>query len=375
VLKSIDVLIGVAVVMLVVSAAVTALTQFFLSAMQAKGKKLKVGIADLLQLITPNFDRQCAERIADALLRHPLVRRGDGKLSEAIHREELIKMLLALSTATGAHALTDADRAVLKAALDANGIKDPAAVLENARSLVLQLEMSHPELSNARRTDLALLQEAASSFLAKIHSWFDQTIDRTVDRFTFTARTVTFCCAAGVVVLLQLDTIALINQLSMDSQLRNTLVQQAMKVNASQPAAPASTTPQDVPAAVTQLQQDLDANRDQIRGLASLGLFRVPESVGDWAKEFQSGNIIMKIAGLLISMVLLSLGAPFWYSALKTLIGLRSVLAGKDDEQRQQRQTQTETSAPAVAVAAAGAGAGAGAGAPAALRGERGFLG
>jgi hypothetical protein len=372
VLKSIDILIGVAVVMLVVSAAVTALTQFFLHIMQAKGKKLKEGIGDLLELIAPSFERQCTERIADTILKHPLVCRGDGKLSEAIHREELVKMLLELSTATGTNALNEADQRALKAALEANGIKDPAAVLENARSLLLQLEMSHPELSNAMRTDLALLQEAASSFLAKIHSWFDQTIDRTVDRFTFTARKVTFCCATGVVVFLQLDTIALINQLSMDSQLRNTLVQQAMKVSATQPAAPDSTTPQNVPAAVKQLQQDLDANRDQIRDIASFGLFRVPESVGEWAKEFQSGNIIMKIAGLLISMVLLSLGAPFWYNALKTLIGLRSVIAGKDDEQRKQRQTQTpETSAPAIAVAAAGAGSGT----PAALRGERGFLG
>jgi hypothetical protein len=47
VLKSVDILIGIAVVMLVVSAAVTALTQFFLHIMQAKGKKLKEGISDL----------------------------------------------------------------------------------------------------------------------------------------------------------------------------------------------------------------------------------------------------------------------------------------------------------------------------------------
>jgi hypothetical protein len=360
-LKSIDVLIGVAVVMLVVSAAVTALTQFFLHIMQAKGKKLKEGVASLLQLVAPNFEHQCAERIADTILKHPLVCRGDGKLSETIHREELIKMVLELSTASGTNALNEADRKALKAALEANGIKDPAGVLENARSLLLRLEMGHPELSNAMRTDLALLQEAASSFLAKIHSWFDQTIDRTVDSFTITARKVTFCCAAGLVAFLQLDTIALINQLSMDGQLRNTLVQQAMKVSASQPAAPGPTTSQDVPIAVKQLQQDLDENRDQIRDLASLGLFRVPGNIGEWAREFQSGNIIMKMAGLLISVVLLSLGAPFWYNALKTLIGLRSVIAGKDDEQRQQRQTQTaEPDARAVAVAAAGAGAGSG---------------
>lgn len=358
--------------MLVVSAAVTALTQFFLQIMEAKGKKLKVGIADLLQLVAPNFQRECAERIAEGVLKHPLVCRGGNKLSDTIHREELVKMLLELSIADGAYKLTDDDRKALKSALEANGIKDPARILENSRSLLLQLEMSRPDLSNAMRTDMVLLQEASSAFLAKIHSWFDQTIDRTVDRFTITARQVTFCCAAVVVVFLQLDTIALINQLSTDSQLRNTLVEQALKVSAA-PAPTSSAAPaQDVPAAVKELQQNLDANRDQIRNLSSLGLFRIPPSVGDWAKEFQSGNAIMKISGLLISMVLLSLGAPFWYSALKTLIGLRSVVAGKDDEQRKQRQTQTtDTGAPAVAVAAVGAGAGA----ATVLRGERGFLG
>ena len=159
-----------------------ALTQFFLHIMQAKGKKLKEGIGDLLRLLAPNFERQCAERIADTVLKHPLVCRGDGKLSETIHREELVKMLLELSIATGANALNEADQKALKATLEANGIKDPAGILENARSQLLILEMSHPELSNAMRNDRALLQEAATSFLAKIHSWFDQTIDPTVDR-------------------------------------------------------------------------------------------------------------------------------------------------------------------------------------------------
>ncbi len=354
-LKSIDVLIGVALVMLVVSAAVTALTQFFLHSMQAKGKKLKEGIGDLLLLIAPNFQRDCADRIADTILKHPLVCRGDGKLGETVHREELVKMILELSTATGPHTLNETDRAALKSALETNGIKDPAGILERTRSLLLQLEKTSPDLSNAMRTNRALLQTAESAFLAKIHSWFDQTIDRTIDRFTITARKVTFFCAAGLVIFLQLDTIALINQLSMDSQLRNTLVQQAMQTSANPPAAPTTSgTPQDVPAAVKQLQQDLNANQDQIHGLASLGLFRVPESIGAWAEGFQSGNIMMKLAGLLISVVLLSLGAPFWYNALKSLIGLRSVIAGKDDAQRNQRQNETTDTGAAADSAAAG---------------------
>jgi hypothetical protein len=46
-----------------------------------------------------------------------------------------------------------------------------------------------------------------------------------------------------------------------------------------------------------------------------------------------------KYPGMLISILLISLGAPFWYNVLKDLIGLRSSLAQKDDLQRTQRQS------------------------------------
>jgi hypothetical protein len=42
-------------------------------------------------------------------------------------------------------------------------------------------------------------------------------------------------------------------------------------------------------------------------------------------------------AGIVLSALLLSLGAPFWFEALKDLLRLRSVIAGKDDLQRLQR--------------------------------------
>jgi hypothetical protein len=45
--------------------------------------------------------------------------------------------------------------------------------------------------------------------------------------------------------------------------------------------------------------------------------------------------------GLLVTWMLLSLGAPFWYDALKDMLKLRSVLARKDDTARHERQTDT----------------------------------
>ena len=41
---------------------------------------------------------------------------------------------------------------------------------------------------------------------------------------------------------------------------------------------------------------------------------------------------------MVITALLLSLGAPFWYGALGKLLQLRSALAVKDDAQRLERQ-------------------------------------
>jgi hypothetical protein len=47
----------------------------------------------------------------------------------------------------------------------------------------------------------------------------------------------------------------------------------------------------------------------------------------------------VKFPGVILSALLLSLGAPFWYNALKTLLGLREKIAAKDEAQRTARQT------------------------------------
>ena len=71
-----------------------------------------------------------------------------------------------------------------------------------------------------------------------------------------------------------------------------------------------------------------------------------------------------RFTGMLLGSILVSLGAPFWYDLVKKLIGLRSLLAKKDDDDRQLRQGQegavrppvTEVPPPAAAAAVAAAG-------------------
>jgi hypothetical protein len=60
---------------------------------------------------------------------------------------------------------------------------------------------------------------------------------------------------------------------------------------------------------------------------------------GDWSWSWA------KLPGIALSAILLSLGAPFWYNALKDLVGLRPVLARKEQAHREQRQSARNAAA------------------------------
>ena len=231
--KTIDIFIGLSLVMLLVSMVVTVITQAVTSILNSRGKHLLTGVADILGQLHPEVTRKIAEEIAQATLTHPLVSQVDGQLAHVIHREELTKMLLELGAEDGPQKLSDEAKKALRTALVENGICQngtPDQIrdqirekMKNVRALALQLELSHPELTNAARARVALLQQASSQFLAKINLWFDQTMDRASERFTAHTRYVTFFAGLAVALLLQLDTAALVSRLSTDDELRTAL--------------------------------------------------------------------------------------------------------------------------------------------------------
>jgi len=320
--------------------------------LQQRGKRLKEGLAGLLKQIEPKLDATLADQISHAILAHPLVADG-GKLSGTLHREEFTQMLLEL----GASDTTPVGVKV-REILTAHGIEDPGKTLENVRSMALQIERSNPELAADVRHTMALMSEVKDKLLGKVHGWFDQTIDRVADRFTSSTRVVTVVCSLAVALALQLDVIGLVNRLSEDPELRRTLVAEAIKAEAA--VAAAKTTPAEKE---TALKDQAAAVKGEIRNLASLGVLTIPSSWTGWWDNWGKVNVL----GTLLSALLLSLGAPFWYNALKNLLKLRSVIAYKDDDQRTVRQTTQALGGGAAEAAPAKAAA--------AIAGERGVIG
>lgn len=368
-LKSIDILIGLSLVMLFVSMAVTLVTQALLSIRQTRGRHLLRGLADLVGHIDSALAGKHAEEIAKLILTSPLINGGKvgmwTRYGDVIHREELTRMLFSLATDEGKTTINTSSQesalAMLRKALEANGIADPEKTLEKVRMAGLRLEQSNPELASDVRQQIAFLQEASSQFLAKINHRFDQTIDRVSERFTFSARIWTLLAAALVAVILQLDAVALINRLAMDDAMRSAFVQQATS-GVSQPAVsptvgPASEVPKpsvkpiDSPSATGkkipletsgQVIADWEEKKSQqyyLAFLAKQGVITPPGTPQQWLDNWQHVNI----PGVILTILLLSMGAPFWYSMLSKLLQLRSPLAAKDDVQRTVRQTLQPT--------------------------------
>jgi hypothetical protein len=280
-LKSLDVLIGFSAIMLLVSIGVTVLTQAITDALSWRGTHLVRGIVTILNQLDPKLTRFCAQQIAEAVLRHPLIARAEGRLGTVIQREELTRVLLALAAGQepGAKSLDEYARSTLKRALESNGIANPAEVLDDIHLLMLKLEAQRPELPSSVRHSIAVVTGAPNQFAGRIHACFDETMDRVTQRFARHTRIVAVLIALGIAAGLQLDAFELLRRIPAD-------------------------------------------------GAAAYGIMP-----GSW------GWNPAKLPGIALSAMLLSLGAPFWYNALKDLVGLRPVLARKEQAHREQRQS------------------------------------
>jgi hypothetical protein len=194
-----------------------------------------------------------------------------------------------------------------------------------------------------------------------VNSWFDQTIDRVSQRFTKYTHWVTIAAATVVVLAVQVDIIAVIDRLSIDDQFRNTVVSASAKDYYDQTGVKsqsAATKPGEAGATANVTPgpyYDL---------LSKAGLITLPTN-DNWFRQLKDSR---KYPGMVLAILLVSLGAPFWYNTLKDLLGLRSGSAKKDDLQRTIRQTTQDASGKAISNTDGAPTA------PAWLKGERGDL-
>jgi hypothetical protein len=389
-LQALDVLIGFTLVMLILSMAVTMITQYISGALlNMRGTSLRQGISRLLALMDEGLKLREAWHITDHILRNPLIGgarllRPGHDLATVVHREELTRLIIdfaipddmekaAAQEAAKARSLygrlrTAMDfiltlgkpgkaverrlkrirdlRSALQESLKRNGIPDPRETLTKVRERLLKLEKERPDLSNSARLNMALLEQADSEYLSKFNSWFDQSVDRVSNLFTKRVWIVTAFVSLFLAFAVQLDSIDLMNRLSVDEKLRNQLVTVAL-------TEPDRRDPELLKSQEAAKTREELIGRIQEAGYADLdrlGLVSLPDSPAAWWARWQApkqgpDKRLPLLVGILLSAALLSLGGPFWYSSLANLLKLRSMVARKEEALREERQT-TQTVAP-----------------------------
>jgi hypothetical protein len=154
----------------------------------------------------------------------------------------------------------------------------------------------------------------------------------------------------ALMVVVHLDTFALMARLNADSALRDKVVASAVSAMekgqfAPPPAGGSVKEAQALVCARTHLAslgaaRGFDAYADCM-GLAEatkLELVSWLHDLAAWASRWQkfSFALLLQLLGMSLSISLLSLGAPFWYA---TLSKLRSTMSQKDEAARAERQT------------------------------------
>jgi len=357
-LQYLDMVIALAAVMLGVSVLVTALTQVVNAILSLRSKSLLWGLETLLLYLDPDF-KEHARQIAEKILRHPLLSHTGGRRATAIRREEFISLLeetMSQESFSGGF----------------NAVKaQQQALAEN--DLAARFRFKAP-----------------AEYLSELEIWFERVMNRVSERFALRARWVSVSFAVILAAAFRLDAIALLEKFSSDVELRTSLVQSAealldhaddalalsasaytetvirLKANNSD-AQQLGTPPEFFSAAAARDWIRLQIG-DSLRAAPLLheynklldGVLR--EKIGHWVNvadsirsDFNGARFTLipkpypswknisprEIVGMIMSSILLSLGAPFWYNLLKTLSNLRPRVAQIIQNEKQDEQERS----------------------------------
>lgn len=383
-IESLDVMIGIITIYLIFALVCTAIVEAWSSLMDKRGKNLKAALEELLQGTLPE-----GKGFVDAFYEHPMIlslSKGDKGRPSYIPPRLLSQVVESILTNNGETKLEDAIRNLpdkfLKGCKSAtpessNRIKGIfSALLAEARSnttasvrlveqhygtggiAALKLEIDkQPETikrqdASGNEIDVpnptkemlrSLLKEAeseAASFRMQIEDHFNAVMDRASGWYKRHTQLMAFVVAAVLVIGANVDTLKIANALSTNPAARTKMVELAQK------QVDQFNTASSVPTTITlsEAKEKLEkANADLTSAGIQLGWKGSYPTLKDdkgwhweeWLNLAASKAGISKFFGLLISILAISLGAPFWFDILNRVMQVRAAGASPREKKTQ----------------------------------------
>ena len=321
-LHYLDVAIGFTLAIMVLATLVGTTTAMWLTTIRSKVRNLENGLTHVLSTLSAELTE--AERLAivRSLLRDKLMnswlpfRRLGLGATDAVGREEFVLMLL--RRADQWKKVGDAVKAITT--------KEPEELLRAVEAAILKDEADHPQDAAYVWRTRALAKEAPD-LAARLFVQFDDVMARTDDNTAFSRKVAGAVLTLAFLTLYPVNSFDLLARLVNDDAIAKGLADQAAKGG-----------PQ---------AEILDTVKKQ-------GLF------GDvFSTESEHRNTINKACngavfcsagaaiaesltepGVWTTFILISLGVPFWQGLLDKLLGLRSKIGSKTENERAQRAAQ-----------------------------------
>ncbi len=189
-------------------------------------------------------------------------------------------------------------------------LADIRAVIAQPSNTILKTLLSNSRLQHT----ILLLLDSAGGDIAKAHSlieqWFNDTMDRVSGWYKRKVQLIIIGLALVITVLLNIDSLMLIRELSRDTVMRASIVAGAQ--NVIQKPLPAGTDLRQIQTNFQQLRPLTGWSREAGDPRA------MPTTLFGW---------LAKLGGCLCTTIAISLGAPFWFDILNKFMSFRS--AGK----------------------------------------------
>jgi len=391
-LQYLDTVMSFAVLMLLLSLQVTILVQIVIAISGLRGWNLSWSLTQLFEQVDKDLGlAQNATTIAREILKHPALTHSwslfGRRKATAIRPDELCRVFRDL-VKNPTPVFDDAQRAALVSALEKTATGETLELTEKAAQVAAELGRLFPAQAQAVQETVASVFRKGTQFEVEVKTWFDTIMDRSTERFVLYTRWITAAVAFVLVLTLHIDSIQIFKQLSTNSDVRAKIVQQvdatlrqagtaltdtakpkplasdairAMSEDVADPSdkkllaqAPADlATRQDgqdwlkrtfgeskfaklLPAFAKRFEdatlarvKELGVSLDTVKSsVDASGLQIIPQPIPGWGAYGENGGVL-HVVGVGMTGLFLSLGAPFWFNALRQLANLRPVLAGK----------------------------------------------
>lgn len=320
VLHYLDVAIGFSLSMMVLATLVGTTTAMWLSVIRSRTNNLQAG----LELIIGTLDSTLpTKELAASLLRDKMVLswlpRGFSK-TEAIGREEFVLMLLRKSAGDGPWAK-------LSATIQTITNQSPADIVKAVELAILAEEAADPDApAHVWRTKA--LARIAPDLAARLFAQFDDVMTRTDGNTAYSTKVASTALALVFLTVYPVNSLDMITRLATEKTVATVLADKAEKTK----------DPTQLLNAVK--QQAIFADTfDQPNKFWS----EIYQTCGDsrLCHLTTAPQKALSQPGVLVTWVLLGMGAPFWQGLLDKLLGLRSKITAKTEDERSQRAAQT----------------------------------